>query len=123
MLANAMYRLWFGQPSFPLSAVQYVIAANHSQGLRAVGGRFFLTDATIIFEPNRLDGWFGGKSIEIAVADLRRVTTVGPNYALKHAFSGGFYPRLCLEAKDGSQFLFVVGRLPEVVELLRSWLR
>jgi hypothetical protein len=93
-------------------------AANRSQSTgRAVGGRLYLTQERLVFEPNRVDAATGGDSWQAPLGALAAVSAQPPD---GRALSGGLRTRLRLDLSDGNIELFVVNRLDEVVQTIRA---
>jgi hypothetical protein len=91
------------------------IRANRTQGWRAVGGHLVLGDEAIAFEPHGFDRSTGGASwaapwSSVAAADLAPAFTSGGL-----PFGGGLRSRLRLRLQDGTEQLFVVPRLQQVL--------
>jgi hypothetical protein len=93
-------------------------AANRTQSRgRAVGGRLYLTQERLVFEPNRVDAITGGSSWQAALGHIAGVSSQAPD---GNAFSGGLRTRLRLDLADGSVELFVVNHLEDVVRTIRQ---
>ena len=90
------------------------VAANHSQGRRAVGGSLTVVDGRLIFTPNAFDRLFGGVAVDVALDEVSfgRSPAI---YSLGHLFSGGLRARLAVTRADGSEELFVVNGLDRVI--------
>ncbi|HEY7456161.1 MAG TPA: hypothetical protein VH703_02705 [Solirubrobacterales bacterium] len=84
------------------------------------GGRLFVTDRRVFFQPNRIDAGLGRKVWECPLAGVRTVETVGRD---GHLFAGGPRKRLGIKTAD-SEEVFVVNRLKrKEAELLRLFPR
>jgi hypothetical protein len=95
--------------------------ANRTQSSwRAVGGRLFLTNSRLIFQPHQFDAVTGGGSWSAPLASVRSVGIEPRNW---NPFSGGLRTRLRIELGDGDCELFVVNRVRDVVETIRSEVR
>jgi hypothetical protein len=92
-------------------------AANRDQNGRAVGGRLFVTDKRLLFQPSRIDLILGGKAW---TCDLSEIAAVGASPRDGRPFSGGTRTRLRVETKDGDVDRFVVNHLSEVIDELRT---
>ncbi len=93
-------------------------AANRTQSSgRAVGGRLYLTQERLTFEPNRVDAITGGRNWQAPLGHIAGVSRQSPD---GNAFSGGLRSRLRLDLADGSVELFVVNHLDEVVGAIRQ---
>jgi hypothetical protein len=109
--------IWVGSPLLEgVEKLRWKRAANHTQGNRAVGGRLFMTNQRLIFQPNRLDA--ATKGLQWSVR-LRDVQSVGKEDRDMNPFSGGLRNRLRVHDAHGSE-LFVVRHLDEVIELLET---
>ncbi|MFE7718398.1 hypothetical protein ACFU44_05085 [Nocardia rhizosphaerihabitans] len=108
---------WIGSPTLGASEkVVWQQLANRTQGGRAVGGRLYLTEARLVFVPNRLDALTGGKRWEVPLSRVRALGRQSPDGGL---FSGGLRTRLHVDTDSGTE-LFVVGKLDEVIEILET---
>jgi len=80
------------------------------------GGRLFVTDRRVFFQPNRIDAGLGQKVWECPLEGVTAVETVGRDGRL---FAGGTRKRLGIKTADGEE-VFVVNRLKRKEdELLR----
>ena len=111
--------IWVAKPSIGKSdSVVWKRAANREQaGWRAVGGRLFLTEGRLLFQPNRLDALLGGKYWE---CDLSGIASLGKLSPDGKPFSGGIRTRLRIALQDGSVEKFVVNSVDKVINLLRA---
>lgn len=96
--------------------------ANYEQAaLRYLGGKLFLTDRRLIFLPHRLDEATGGRSWACELTDI---SAVGVEPAqLSAPFFGlaaRMRRRLRVEMRSGQNEFFVVNRVNEAVERIRS---
>jgi hypothetical protein len=71
------------------------------------GGRLFVTDRRVLFQPNRVDRRLGRKAWESPLEAVTEVETVGRDARL---FAGGPRKRLGIKNTDGEE-VFVVNRL------------
>lgn len=102
---------WVGRPVLHVGeAVRWSPPANRDQGGRAVGGRLFVTQSRMVFQPNRIDALFGGKNWE---CDLDEIDSFGTVPRDGNPFSGGVRNRLRVETSDGDVERFVI-RDPEI---------
>lgn len=113
--------LWVRKPELEAREhVRWSRFANRTQSKhRAVGGRLFLTEHRLLFEPNRFDALTGGGSFCIHLRDVVSVDVEPPGTG--NVFSGGLLrPRLRLDFQHADPELFVVNGLDQVVDLLRK---
>ncbi len=110
--------LWVAMPVVDVGEiVKRGLAANRDQNGRAVGGRLFVTDKRLLFQPNRIDSVTGGKAW---TCDLGEIAAVGASPRDGRPFSGGLRTRLRVETKDGDVERFVMNHLGEVIDELRT---
>jgi hypothetical protein len=109
--------IWVRTPELAGSeTVLWSQTANRTQSeRRAVGGRLFLTQGRLIFEPSRLDGAVGGNRWWAPLSTIRRVSSQQPDGRVT---AGGLRTRLRLDLADGAVELFVINRLDEVVQVI-----
>jgi hypothetical protein len=88
--------------------------ANHTAGIRAVGGKLYLTDRRLVFESHRIGR--GGKLWSTPLSEVARVTVADRD--LTGVFSGGLTNRLRVELAGGEEELFVVRKVAEVAKEL-----
>jgi len=86
--------------------------ANHTAGVRAVGGKLYLTDRRLVFESRGLGR--GGKLWSTPLSEVARVTVADRD--LSGVFSGGLTNRLRVELASGDEELFVVRKVAEVAK-------
>lgn len=91
--------------------------ANHTQGRRAVGGALFLTDTRLVFCPNRLDTWLGGRGWAAELADVTGVDVCPRTGGL---FDGGMVARLRVHLRGDAAELFVTKQPSQVARLLQT---
>lgn len=110
--------LWFRRPSLrPDEAIVWRKAANRQQGQsRGVGGRLYLTEARLLFEPNQLEHRMRG--VDWAVT-LDQIDHVGKEARDFNPFTG-LRTRLRVDLADGGVELFVVNNLEGVLQVLGS---
>jgi hypothetical protein len=100
--------------------VAWSSAANRFQGSRGIGGKLFLTDRRLLFNPHRIDGMTGGKTWQAELAEVQSVTKEPKGSGKAGRAGGGLRDRLKLELEDGSEELFVINKLDEVIDRLGS---
>ncbi len=119
-------KYWFGPPPELAADEHWVVhlAANRSQGKRAVGGGLHLTTQRLLFSPNVIDAKLGGKPWSCALPEILSVGVERSRFSLLELFSGGLTDRLRLDLRDGGRELFVVRdpeqRAAELRELLHA---
>ncbi len=115
---------WFGPPPTLADGEQWVIhlAANRSQGKRAVGGGLHLTTQRLLFCPNVIDVRLGGKPFACTRAEIVAVGIERGRFSLLELFSGGLRDRLRLDLHDGRRELFVVSSPAQRAAELRDLL-
>ena len=95
-------------------------AANRTQGGRAVGGRLYLTETRLIFQPNRFDAATKGQPWSATLADIEGVSTEAPDGRLSGLFSGGVRTRLRLDVSGGGSERFVINGVDTAVQKIRE---
>jgi len=80
------------------------------------GGRLFVTDRRVFFQPNRVDAFLGREVWECPLEAVTGIETVGRDAAL---LAGGPRKRLGLQTADGEE-VFVVNRLKRKEDELLS---
>lgn len=93
----------------------WIIAANHTQDGRAVGGKLVVAAGCMAFRPHGMEEALDGERVVILLADIARVGKRPGRFALSELFSGGLAARLEIRRKDGSEELFVVRNLDRVI--------
>ena len=88
--------------------------ANHTAGVRAVGGKLYLTDRRLVFESRGIGR--GGKLWSTPLSEVVRVTVA--DRELTGVFSGGLTNRLRVELASGDEELFVVPKVEDVAKEL-----
>jgi hypothetical protein len=87
--------------------------ANHAEGRTARGGRLFVTDRRLVFEPHAVERFLTRASrVDIRWTTVARVH-VAPR-TLRGLFGGGLRRRLAVTRQDGSCERFVVNRVESV---------
>jgi hypothetical protein len=91
--------------------------ANRTQGGRAVGGRLYMTDSRLFFQPSRIDAATKGQFWSAPLAAIEGVSTDAPdgNY-----FSGGLRTRLQINVSNGATELFVVNHVGDAVQAIQQ---
>ncbi len=100
--------------------IEWSRAANHLQGRRQVGGKLFLTNARLLFNPHHLDHALAGRRWSVSLEDIETVDTE-PRLTggfLDTLFGGGLRNRLRIDLVDESADLFVVNDLGTAVTVL-----
>ena len=111
---------WFPAPTLDSGErVGATILANRTQGVRAVGGKLFVTDRNLRFVANRLERFSGGQDITIARGVVKSIE-VAERSARGGPFSGGLRRRLNVVTIDGGE-LFVVNGAEQVAQRLQEW--
>lgn len=109
-------------PNAPLEPGERVLDgwfANHTQhAQRATGGRMWLTDRRLHFEPHGVDRALAGKTWSVPLREIAEVGTTPVD--LRHFFGGGLRRRLRVVLRDGSEWYFVLNRLSTRVETIRA---
>lgn len=80
------------------------------------GGRLFVSDRRVFFQPNRIDRRLGRKVWECPLEGVTAVETVGRS---ANVFAGGPRKRLGIKTADGEE-VFVVNRLKHKEDQLLS---
>lgn len=83
----------------------------------SAGGRLFVTDRRVFFQPNRVDARLGRKVWECPLEGVTAIETVGRD---RHLFAGGTRKRLGLKTADGEE-VFVVNRLRRKEDQLQGF--
>lgn len=96
------------------------VNANRSLGDRTLGGTLTITSEAIEFTPNKVDGSQGKHVVNISFDDI---VDVGVEEKFsggfrETVFGGGLRDRLRIEMEDGTEELFVLNNLGEVVSEL-----
>lgn len=91
--------------------------ANRTQSEgRAVGGKLFLTDQRLLFEPGSVDSKTGGEKVSIELNTIEKVSkeSSGGRGLKDSLFGGGLRDRLRIDINDQNTELFVVSNLSTV---------
>lgn len=89
--------------------VQSTFAANMAQESRVVGGRLFVSNKRLIFEPHRLDRWTGGEAWSSNLDDIAEVQIEGRSGSLdSKGIPTALRRRLRISEVDGRSSLFLV---------------
>jgi hypothetical protein len=114
--------IWVREPGLAQSeTISWNQAANRTQSSgRAVGGRLFLTQQRLVFEPGRFDAAFGGAAWQAPLIAIRAVGSQAPG---GQTFGGGLRTRLRLDLADGGVELFVVNHLDDVILVISEAVR
>lgn len=121
MLKYKSQNIWFNEPVLrDDEEMLFQVPANHTQGKRAVGGKLFITKSRILFIPNRMDDWFGGKAKEINLEDVCAVGMISPRFSMTEIFSGGWTSRMFVEENGGEKNFFVVNQLKRTLEFFKQ---
>jgi hypothetical protein len=115
---------WFGPPAELAEGEHWVahLAANRSQGKRAVGGGLHLTTRRMLFTPRDLEASLGGKPWSCAVSEITAIGVEKARFSLLEMFSGGWSDRLRIDLGGGHKELFVVARAEQRATELRDLL-
>ncbi len=108
------------QDAEPEEEVQWSKPANRFQGSRAVGGKLFLTNRRLLFNPQLVDGMIGGQRWSTPLELVSEVTVEPKGSGKAGKLGGGLRDRLKLVLGNGEEELFVVNKLDEVVARLGS---
>ena len=116
---------WFGPPPVMVDDERWVshLAANRSQGKRAVGGGLHLTTQRLLFSPNVIDARLGGKPWSCALSEIASVGIERGRFSLLELFSGGLRDRLRVDLHDGRRERFVVASPAQRAAELRDRLQ
>jgi hypothetical protein len=112
---------WVAEPYSPGNEVWvWKHAANRAQnGIRQVGGRLFLSEQRLLFQPNRFDAVTRGERWAVSRDQVAEVSVSARQPGLNAA---GFRNRLRVSQLDGEVDVFVVNHLDDVLARLRAWL-
>lgn len=89
-------------------------AANRAQGARSVGGRLTVTDRRLIFKPTLLDSILAGRAWSVNLDEVVEIGAAARG-GKGGPFGGGMRRRLRVRASDGSEELFVVNGLDDLI--------
>jgi len=113
---------WFVAKPYSLGNEVWVwkCGANRQQGVgRQVGGRLFLSDQRLVFQPNRFDSVLRGKRWAVSRGQVAEFSVSARQFGLNPL---GWRNRLRVSQLDGRVDVFVVNHLDDVLARLRSWL-
>ena len=115
---------WFGPPPDLADDEHWLahVAANRTQGKRAVGGGLHVTNHRLLFSPNLIDARLGGKPWSCALVDIVSVGVQRRRFSLLELFSGGLVDRVRFDLRGGARELFVVDRPDQRAAELRALL-
>jgi hypothetical protein len=105
------------QAARPGEVVLWKANANSLQGRRALGGRLYLTNERLLFNPHFVDAMTGGRQWSV---DCSEISAVGREERDPHRPVASVRAVLRIEMSDGKEERFVVNRLDEVVARLRE---
>ena len=89
------------------------VLANHSvSAWRAVGGKLVATQSRLVFTPNRIDRALKGRVWAVPLDSIKAVDRKGPTGGL---FNGGLRSRMRIVTNDGTEHLFVVNKLNDII--------
>ncbi len=110
--------IWVQKPILAATErVEWTQNANRTQSeQRAVGGRLFLTDTRLLFQPSRFDARTGGDLWSAPLDAIRRVGDEPPDGNRR---SGGLRTRPRVALADGGVEFFVVNHVGRVIEVIR----
>ena len=111
------FATWASSSSLRTCRIPRGLFGRSSQiGRRAVGGRLYLTDSRLIFQPHRFDAALNGQSWSSSLEQVREVRTELSDGGL---LTGGVRTRLLIRT-DGSTDLFVVHHVDDAVQRIRE---
>jgi hypothetical protein len=90
--------------------------ANRTQGRRSVGGRLYLTNTRLIFQPHRLDAALNGQSWIAPLNQIQEVVVEPPDGG---RFNGGMRTRLLIRTDAGTDH-FVVNHVETAVDQIKQ---
>jgi hypothetical protein len=111
---------WVAKP-FPPGNEAWVwqCAANRAQGgIRQVGGRLFLSEQRLLFQPNRFDAATRGDGWAVSRDQVSELSVCARQLSLNPAY---WRNRLRVSQLDGRVDVFVVNHLDAVLARLRAW--
>lgn len=114
---------WVGVPAVAQGeTLLWNFAANREQTInRSVGGRLFVTQHRLIFQPNRLDVLFQAESWSAELADIREVGKSPRRPTIPFlGRTAANRNRLKIVQAGGDVDLFVVNHLDSLVERLTA---
>lgn len=90
--------------------------ANRTQGQRSVGGRLYLTNFRLIFQPHRMDSALKGRSWSSMLDQIQEVAIDLPDGS---HFTGGMRTRLLIRTEAETN-LFVVNHVETAVYQIKQ---
>jgi hypothetical protein len=112
---------WLPDPTIPAGEVVTwkKSAALSQDGRSTIGGRLYLTDRTLIWQPSRLNSRTqragGQRAYQLqSVVRVEKVDRTGTLY------DGGLNPRIGITLSDGSSAMFLVRRIEQAVQGVRT---
>ena len=90
--------------------------ANRTQGRRSVGGRFYLTNTRLIFQPHRMDSALKGRPWSSMLDQIQEVAIDLPDGS---HFTGGMRTRLLIRTEADTN-LFVVNHVETAVDQIKQ---
>lgn len=100
--------------------VTWTLLANHTVGLRAVGGWLSIESDTLIFHPNAFEKLTGQGPWKTPISAVTSLGTEPASYTPAQLFSGGLRARLAISLEDGSRELFVVANVQTAIDELQQ---
>jgi hypothetical protein len=90
-------------PEFPPDEiVVWAAKANRFQGIRAVGGRIYLTDRRLVFTSNNFERNIGGRAWSAPLADFERAFVKGPMKTVRVVYKTGGEEKFVISPRKGS---------------------
>lgn len=114
------YGIWVARPDLKSDeAIRWKTAANRAlSSWMASGGRLFVTNQRIFYQPNRVDTILGRKAWDCPLDAVVAVDLVSRDRAI---LAGGMRERLGIQTPHGTE-VFVVNHLKQKIEELRDLL-
>lgn len=110
--------IWVAKVKFqPDEVIRWQANANRVTGRSTAGGRLFVTDRRILFQPNRIDSMIGRKLWECSRDAVTGIDSVGRGTS--GVMAGALRERLEVETVDGNE-IFVVNKLAKKIAELRE---
>ncbi len=93
--------------------------ANRTQhSARAIGGRLYLTNLRVVFCPHTVDAALAGEYWWAPLQDIAEVGKEKRNF--RQIYGGGLRTRMKITLRDGTAELFVVNKLDNAIEEIRT---
>jgi hypothetical protein len=89
---------------------------NHTQGRTARGGRLFVTDRRLVFQPHATERALSHATLVEIPWDQVADVIIAPRGFGPGPFTGGLRRRLKITRLDGSAEFFVINRVGKVVD-------